>query len=319
MALPDEPTLADVDAALPGLTAGLAGGEPAQPPEAPALDLSSLFGNAPYEGREEYSAPTVEEPPRRAPAAPAAPAGPDPEVQRRLDELTARNAALEEAYNARETQAQSQAAEWQQAQERNAYYQQAAQRAAQAATLPEVNPDEILGDPARFRQYGQNLVNAAVTATLAQLSPAIQEHRENAAQTQALVRRYQGVAIESAAARIKNTYQYELTKQEQQQLVGRLRAAGREGEILAADPDQLVYVWAMDRVQRGLPVGGAAPPPKAPPTSPTHGSRRPARAGTVPYSSLPPAAKTIFARLGARTSDITQDELDSINIGGLRG
>lgn len=289
-----------------------AGGAGAAPAEAPDLDLSTLFGNAPYEGREERQAPAYEEPP-----APVAAPRADPQTDARIEALERRNAELMEQSDRRRQEEAVAQAQWQESQQRGNYYQESTRRAQAAAQVPDVNPDEILADPAKFRAYGQGLVNAAITSTLAAIQPAVAEHRENAARTQALLTQQQNAAMQAAVGEVRRITGFDLSPAEQNAMALRLRSMGADGEMLLTNPAQIVNAVVLDRVQRGQPL--VARNPAAPPGSPTHGSRKPRATGNVPINSLPPAARQVFGTLGIRGGDITQAEISELGLRSLLG
>lgn len=302
--------LTNVETELPGLMGGIS--ESAVPTPAPHLDFSSLYGDAPYEGREEAPAePAPVQPAARRESAVAEPNEEARQLRARVDYL---EGYLRQGQEAAEEQRQ----QYTRAQQEAANNQAAYQRAVQMAALPEVNPDELLADPKKFTAYSQGLVQRAVQATMAMLEPAINENRALRAEQRANLRRAQEGAMDLAAPLIEKLgydAETEFSVEERRAVAKRLRELGPDGELMLADPKQIVNAWVLGRVESG---GSLAPKraPKAPSAAPTNGSRAP-RGGKVPLARLPIAAQQMFRMLRVPGGDLDHNELESLRAAGI--
>jgi hypothetical protein len=297
--------LTDVENALPGLMGGIS--ESASTTTAPELDFSSLYGDAPYEGRETATPSVAAEPePAKAPDEIAA-------MRARVEQLEGYARQVGEVQEERNIQ-------WQRSQETAGAYQQAYQQAAQTATLPELNPDDYLGDPKKFTALCQELVNRGVRATMAALGPATNELREARAAAATTMRRSQEAAMEAAKAHLDRANPglgEEFDTTDQRAIAARLRRLGPDGEYLLADPAQIANAYVMARMESGR---GLAPrsPQRAPSAAPAQGSRRPTRTGKVSMDRLPQAAKDVFRTLRIPTQgDFGPDEIAMLREGGI--
>lgn len=288
--------LSELDAAL---ASGMesAGNEPA-----PALDFSSLYGDADYEGRERAE-------PVAAPAARAA--APDEELRALRARVDGHDAIVAQA----RAEAEQRQHQWQRSQEEAGVYQAAMQEAARLATVADVNPDDILGDPVKFRAHNQGLVNQAVRAAITAMRPAQAELQEVKMHSQQSLRSSQSQALERASERMSELGLGELDADERASVVQYLQKMGKSGEAMLADPQQVVNAALLARAERGqvLPTRQQ----RAPTAAPTNGTRR-NNSGRVPMTRLPRAAQDVFRRLRIPIEgDFTQDELETLRAAGI--
>lgn len=297
----DPDNLSDVEAAMPELVGAIR--ESAEGPRAPFAppDLgASLYGDAAYEGREEPRTPASP-----APAPQPAPAGPTPEEYRAMQ---ARVEQLEGVMRSGYESAQQQRDLYARQQQEASIYSAARQRAEQMAAVPEINPDDVLGDPRKFKAYSDQLVQRAVGATMALLEPAIHENRQLRAEATTNLRRAQEAAVNAAAATIEG-FGYgpdEFGPAQRKQVTDRLRALGQDGELMLADPRQIVNAFVLQRAETNQLLPAKAP--RTPTVAPANGSRA-AAGGARTADQLPAGARDFLRRMRAPVAgNLSHDE-----------